>query len=134
MRTLLIALGAGFLLVVLVFWLRIRITYRVGREFLRVMVFNFTLRKVPLANLTRVSTRLHGPGENWANTFWPSHRQLVIHHKGSKRPLVITPANRYVVKAELQAVLGSTAADDETAFVDRDEDEADASEERAGKV
>lgn len=133
MRELLIALGAGCFLIVAAIWLRGQITYRVGREFLRVMLFNFTLRKVPLTSITRVSTRLRGPGENWPNTFWPSHRQLVIHHKDKKRPLVITPANRYVVKAELQNILGTSAADDETAFLDREDEDDDLSEEEGGK-
>lgn len=134
MRQFVIALGCGCFLIGFVIWLRGQITYRVGREFLRVMVFNLTLCKVPLASITRVSTRLRGPAKNWANTFWPSHRQLVVHYKDSKRPLLITPANRYVVKAELQRILGTTASDDETAFRGREDgdDEVDVEQEGAG--
>lgn len=127
MRDFLIILAAGCVLVSGAVWLRGQITYRVGKEFFRVMLFNFTLRKIPLSSITRVSTRLRAQGEHWANTFWPSHRQLVIHHKDRDRPLVVTPINRYVVKAELQRILGTAASDDETARVDRDdvEDMAD---------
>ena len=128
MRTLILALGAGCALIALLVWLHSRISYRVGREFFRVFLFNLTLRKIALSDITRVSTRARGPAERWTNTFWPSHRQLVIHHKGSRRPLVVTPANRYVVKAELQQVIGTTDGDDDTSFQERDDEEGSASE------
>lgn len=120
MRELLIEISAGALSVVLValLWLRSRITYRVGRDFFRILLFNLTLRKIPLSTITRVSTRVRGPVERWPNTLWPSHRNLVIHHQGSRRPLVITPANRYVIKAELERVLGPQAEED-TSLLER---------------
>lgn len=120
MRTFLVAIGGVFLGLGLLVWLRSQITYRVGRESLRVMLFNFTLRRVPLQNIKRVSKRVHGAAERWANTFWPSHRQLVIHHTGSTRPLVITPANRYVVKAELLRIIGQVEEENEPTLAGQD--------------
>ena len=135
MRDVLIAVAAGCVLLGLVFWFRTRITYRVGRQYLRVLLFEITLRKVALADITRISTRVRGPAEQWPNTHWPSHRQLVIHHTGSRRPLVITPANRYVVKAELERVIGRTEddeGDDDTSFREQEASPKETGEARGG--
>lgn len=126
MRTFLIAIGGVCLGLCLLVWLRSQITYRVGRESLRVMLFNLTLRRVPLQSIKRVSKRVHGSSERWANTFWPSHRQLVIHHTGSARPLVITPANRYVVKAELLSIIGQVEEENEPALADLENADSEA--------
>ena len=70
----------------------------------------FALRKIPLSDIARISKRLKGKPEVWRNTLRGNHRMLVLYRKSGKRPVVITPHNRYIFRKQLEMILGRLAA------------------------
>ena len=101
-----IALGlllAGFLFI----WLITCVGYRIGARHFEIKLFGFCLRRIPLEDIHFISKRRPaGWSENWWNTLRPGHRMLIIRrHRGLCRNVVITPRNRYVLKADLERAI-----------------------------
>ena len=102
--------GVWLLIVVAVFWAMPRVDFRVGSTAVVVEWMGFALRRIPLSDINRVSKRLKGKPEVWRNTLNGNHRMLVLYRKSGRRPVVITPHNRYVFRNQLEANLKRTAS------------------------
>ena len=102
--------GTWLLIVVAVFWAMPRVDFRVGSTAVVVEWMGFALRRIPLSDINRVSKRLKGKPEVWRNTLNGNHRMLVLYRKSGRRPVVITPHNRYVFRNQLEANLKRTAS------------------------
>ena len=96
------ALAGGGLVVILARQLR----YAVTARHLQVRLFGICVRRIPLSEIVHVSKRQSRPAEKWCNTLRASHRMLVVRRRrGWFREFIITPKNRYVFKAELEAAM-----------------------------
>ena len=102
--------GAWVVIVLAVFWAMPRIDFRVGSKAVVIEWMGFDLRKIPLSEIERVSKRLKGKAEVWRNTLSGDHRMLVLYRKSGRRPVVITPHNRYVFRKQLEASLKRLAS------------------------
>jgi len=102
--------GTWLLIVLAVFWAMPRVDFRVGSSAVVVEWMGFALRRIPLSDINRVSKRLKGKPEVWRNTLNGNHRMLVLYRKSGRRPVVITPHNRYVFRNQLEANLKRTAS------------------------
>ncbi len=102
--------GTWLLIVVAVFWAMPRVDFRVDSSAVVVEWMGFALRRIPLSDINRVSKRLKGKPEVWRNTLNGNHRMLVLYRKSGRRPVVITPHNRYVFRNQLEANLKRTAS------------------------
>ena len=87
-----------------------RIDFRVGSKAVVVEWMGFALRRIPLSDIGRISKRLKGKPEVWRNTPKGNHRMLVLYRKSGKRPVVITPQNRYIFRNQLETSLERLAA------------------------
>lgn len=95
------AVGA---LALLTLWLRLQIRYRLSDRSLRVSILGITFRRIPLDQIEKISKRQRGIVENWSNVWRPKHKVVVLHRKGMfRRPILITPQNRYIFIQELKA-------------------------------
>ena len=94
--------GVWVVIVLTVFWAMPRIEFRVGSNAIVIEWMGFALRRIPLSQINRVSKRLKGKPEIWRNTLNPNHRMLVLYRKSGRRPVVITPHNRYVFRNKLE--------------------------------
>jgi hypothetical protein len=111
-----LAMGFGGVLALggLWVWTKLSLTYQIGRSSFRILLFGFTLRRIPLKDIQRVDKPHRdlrwAETENWRNTFDDSRRILVIHrNRGWFRKLVITPTHRYEFRQELRdAVMEAT--------------------------
>ena len=97
--------GAWVVIILAVFWALPRIDFRVGSKTVVIECMGLALRRIPLADINRVSKRLKGKPEVWRNTLRGNHRMLVLYRKNGMRPVVITPQNRYVFRNQLEANL-----------------------------
>lgn len=98
-------LGLVLLTLVLI-WVPTRFRYRVTASHLEVRFLGFCVRRVSFENIERVSKKPPTFSENWSNTYRPGSRQLVVHRKrGLLKEFVITPRNRYLFKAQLEAAM-----------------------------
>ena len=97
--------GAWVVIILAVFWAIPRIDFRVGSKTVVIECMGLALRRIPLADINRVSKRLKGQPEVWRNTLRGNHRMLVLYRKNGMRPVVITPHNRYVFRNQLEANL-----------------------------
>lgn len=80
-----------------------QLRYSITDRHLKVTLFGLCLRRVRLSDIASISKRLVSWAERWQNTLQPAHRVLVIHRRrGLFKDFVITPANRYVFKSELE--------------------------------
>ena len=82
-----------------------RVDFRVVSNAVVVECMGYVLRKIPLSDIARISKRLKGKPEVWRNTLRGNHRMLVLYRKSGKRPIVITPHNRYVFRNQLETSL-----------------------------
>lgn len=82
-----------------------RVDFRVVSNAVVVECMGYALRKIPLSDIARISKRLKGKPEVWRNTLRGNHRMLVLYRKSGKRPIVITPHNRYVFRNQLETSL-----------------------------
>lgn len=96
-------------IVLTVFWAMPKIDFRVGSKAVVVEWMGFAMRRIPLSDIDRVSKRLKGKPEVWRNTLKGDHRMLVLYRKSGKRPVVITPHNRYIFRKQLETSLGKLA-------------------------
>ena len=92
-------------IILVVFWALPRIEFRVEPKTVVIECMGFALRRIPLADINRVSKRLKGNPEVWRNTLNGNHRMLVLYRKNGRRPVVITPHNRYVFRNQVEANL-----------------------------
>ena len=97
--------GVWLLMVLTILWALPKIDFHVGSKAVVVEWMGYSLRKIPLSDISRVSKRLKGKPEVWRNTLNGSHRMLVLYRKSGKRPVVITPHNRYVFRNQLESNL-----------------------------
>ena len=97
--------GAWVVIILAVFWALPRIDFRVGSKTVVIECMGLALRRIPLTDINRVSKRLKGKPEVWRNTLRGNHRMLVLYRKSGKRPVVITPQNRYVFRNQIEANL-----------------------------
>ena len=102
--------GAWVLIAMTTFWAMPKIDFRVGSRSVVVEWMGFTLRRIPISDIGRISKRLKGKPEVWRNTLRGDHRMLVLYRKNGKRPVLITPKNRYVFRNQLEASLERLAA------------------------
>ena len=102
--------GAWVVIILTIFWMMPRIDFRIGSKAVVVEWMGFALRRIPLTDIDRISKRLIGKPEVWRNTLKGNHRMLVLYRKRGKRPVVITPHNRYIFRKQLETVLGRLAA------------------------
>ena len=97
--------GAWVVIILAVFWALPRIDFRVESKTVVIECMGLALRRIPLADINRVSKRLKGKPEVWRNTLRGNHRMLVLYRKNGMRPVLITPHNRYVFRNQLEANL-----------------------------
>lgn len=102
--------GAWVVIILTIFWIMPRIDFRIGSKAVVVEWMGFALRRIPLTDIGRISKHLKGKPEVWRNTLKGDHRMLVLYRKRGKRPVVITPHNRYIFRKQLETVLGRLAA------------------------
>ena len=93
------------IIILAVFWALPRIDFRVGSNAVVIEWMGYALRRIPLSDINRVSKRLKGKPEVWRNTLRGNHRMLVLYRKSGRRPVVITPQNRYVFRNQIEANL-----------------------------
>ena len=97
--------AAWVVIILTVSWALPRIDFRVGSKTVVIECMGLALRRIPLADINRVSKRLKGKPEVWRNTLRGNHRMLVLYRKSGRRPVVITPQNRYVFRNQIEANL-----------------------------
>ena len=97
--------GAWVVIILAVSWALPRIDFRVGSKTVVIECMGLALRRIPLTDINRVSKRLKGKPEVWRNTLRGNHRMLVLYRKSGRRPVVITPHNRYVFRNQIEANL-----------------------------
>lgn len=78
------------------------IRYRIGSKFLVISWLGIPVRWLRLNNIAHVTPERFAWSERWFNAFRVRHRVLTIHRKtGLIRKICISPANRFVFRAEL---------------------------------
>ena len=87
-----------------------KVDFRVDSNAVVVEWMGYALRKIPLSDIDRISKRLKGKPEVWRNNLRGNHRMLVLYRKSGKRPIVITPHNRYVFRNQLETRLKQLAS------------------------
>ena len=97
-------------IILAILWMMPRIDFRIGSKAVGGEWMGFALRRIPLTDIDRISKRLKGKPEVWRNTLKGNHRMLVLYRKRGKRPVVITPHNRYIFRKQLETILGRLAA------------------------
>ena len=102
--------GVWVVIILTIFWAIPKIDFRVDSEAIVVEWMGYDLRKIPLSDIHRISKRLKGKPEVWRNTLRGNHRMLVLYRKSGKRPVVITPHNRYIFRNQLETSLERLAA------------------------
>src|SRR5690606_36736852 len=97
-------IGGTILVLLFLVWAMTRVEYRIGSQHLKVRLFGFTLRRIPLHEIRSAHKRdPRGMAERWYNTFHTSHRLLTIERTaGLRRYFCITPRNRYVFLSDLR--------------------------------
>ena len=98
---------AGFLILGIIYaWHRHFYDYRIRRDCLEVTWMGICVRRVSIQNIESVSKRRKFAAENWANTWRPRHRILVIRKRtGMRRDFVITPRYRYEFRNQLESIM-----------------------------
>jgi len=77
------------------YWLVTRIAYVVDDQYLRVMLWRLTLRKVSISDIAFADTATPFWNEHWCNTAFVMKRIVRIRRKtGWIKNFIITPANR----------------------------------------
>ena len=102
--------GIWIVVILAVLWALPRIDFRVGSNAVVIEWMGYSLRRIPLSDINRVSKRLKGKPEIWRNTLRGNHRMLVLYRKSGRRPVVITPHNRYVFRKQLEENLKRSAS------------------------
>ena len=102
--------GAWMVIILADFWALPRIDFRLGSKAVVIEWMGLAVRRIPLADINQVSKRLKGKPEVWRNTLRGNHRMLVLYRKSGRRPVVITPHNRYVFRKQLEANLERLAS------------------------
>lgn len=107
MKTFVFAALGLLLLTFLFVWCVGKVYYQITSQHVKVMLFGFCLRRIPLKHIESVSKkRGKGIAENWWSTLSPSHRSLIIRrNRGLLKTVVLTPRNRYVFKSELEQAI-----------------------------
>jgi|GraSoiStandDraft_8_1057269.scaffolds.fasta_scaffold187177_2 hypothetical protein len=88
-------------------WCIVRLHYRIGSRYLKILLFGIPLRRIPLEQIANISKRPpKGLAEYWHNCFKSHHRVLNIELKrGIRRYISITPRNRYIFLADLKSAV-----------------------------
>ena len=101
--------GVWVVIILTTLWMMPRIDFRIGSKAVVVEWMGFAPRRIPFMDIDRISKRLKGKPEVWRNTLKGNHRMLVLYRKRGKRPVVITPHNRYIFRKQLEIILGRLA-------------------------
>ena len=104
MKLALICAGVTLGLLAILAWLMSRIHYRIGSKHLKIVLFGFAIRQIPLDQIVYASKREpSGMAERWYSTFKTSHRLLTIERsRGLRKFVCITPRNRYAFLGDLK--------------------------------
>ncbi|MCS1411221.1 MAG: hypothetical protein M2R45_04418 [Verrucomicrobia subdivision 3 bacterium] len=102
-----ITTGIGLVIAVILFiWHRHFYDYQITRNHLTVTWLEIPIRRIRLADIESISKRRKRSAENWANTWRPRHRILVIRRKtGFFKHFIITPAYRYEFQNQLETAM-----------------------------
>lgn len=124
--------GGVIAIIAILFWLKTRLEYRIGRTHLKVRLFGIPLRRIALADISRVSKREpRGLSENWCSTWKTSHRLITIQRsRGWWRYICITPKNRYVFMTDLKNAVRRIDPNASWVRIDEEEDSPDAPAEK----
>jgi len=96
-----------FALIALILWLVFRIRYTVDNEYVRVVVFGVTVRRIALSDIEFADTAAPFWNEHWCNTLCACGRIVRLRRKsGLVRNFIITPVDRDAFLAELRSKLG----------------------------
>ena len=86
-----------------VMWGVTRIHYAIDDQYVRVLLFGFTIRKIALTDIVGVDTKIVIWNEHWCNRLFVWGRSVrIIRKSGIARSFIITPANRDEVIQQLQ--------------------------------
>jgi len=97
----------GILAIAIVYaWHRFYYDYEITNDFLQVTWLGMRVRQLRLKDIVSVSKRRKFASENWANTWRPRHRILVIRKRsGFRKDFVITPTYRYKFRNQLESAI-----------------------------
>ena len=119
-------------LVLFVLWLPSRVRYRITVRHLQILIFGIPVRRLRLDNIKYVGTARVYIAEKWPNGWFPSHHRLLVIRKrrGLIKNFIITPRNRYVVKAEIDRArealgLENTRPPGNTEFLEKNKADAE---------
>ncbi len=107
MKLALLCIAGTGVLVLGCLWMMSRISYRVGRRHVRVLLFGIPLRRIRIDQIAYASK--HEPNawaERWYNTLRISHRLLTIEkRRGLIKNICITPRHRYAFLGEIKSAV-----------------------------
>lgn len=99
------------------------IRYRIGRRHVFITLLGVPLRWISLRNIRYISDHTRDRYESWANVYCRKNRSLFIRKRsGFFRSVHITPAKRFVFKADLEKAIRNIdpkASLEETGFFER---------------
>ena len=94
----------------LLLWMRWRISYQTEGDSLIVCSCGIRLKSIPLGLVRKVNKDKLEKTENWSNRFNLHRRRLTLHFVDRKRrPVTITPKNRYVFRSKLESIMEKIA-------------------------
>lgn len=105
----LLAIPVGMLGVIALYaWHRFYYDYQITPDALKVTWLGISIRRLKLRDIDSISKRRKFPAENWANTWRPRHRILVIRRRsGLRKDFIITPTYRYEFRNQLEAAMAN---------------------------
>ena len=112
METFLIAFAGIVILGIIYAWHRFFYDYQITPTHLKVTWLGIRVRQIRLQDIESISKRRKFARENWANTWRPRHRILVVRKRsGLRRDFVITPRYRYEFRNQLEASMEKLSSD-----------------------
>ncbi len=106
MEKLIIGLTGFLVLAIIYAWHRFFYDYHIQKAHLEVTWMGICVRRIRIQDIESVSKRRKFSSENWANTWRPRHRILVIRKRtGIRRDFVITPRYRYEFRNQLESAM-----------------------------
>ena len=111
METLIIGFIGLLVLGIIYAWHRFFYDYHIRDDRLEVTWMGICVRRIRIQEIESISKRRKFAGENWANTWRPRHRILVIRKRsGMRRDFVITPRYRYEFRTQLESAMDREAS------------------------
>ena len=102
-----LAIPIGLLAVIVLYaWHRFYYDYQITPNALKVTWLGFRVRRLKLSDIESISKRRKFRAENWANTWRPRHRILVLRRRsGLRKDFIITPVYRYEFRNQLETAM-----------------------------